>query len=117
MSLTKYFTMFFPLLLAVQRVWRRYIVIKEVSEQLREEWEALADSYEDHMSSAWISNNLLRPFLFFVTHSPILWRWQIRNVKCITKCFGILLQSISSTGMQCFLRFCSLNWSHHCFLH
>ncbi|XP_042388192.1 E3 ubiquitin-protein ligase UPL7-like isoform X1 [Zingiber officinale] len=86
--------------LFIQRVWRRYIVIKKVSEQLREEWEALADCYEDHMSGAWISNNLLRPFLFFVTHSPILWRCQIRNVKCITKCFGILLQSISSTDTQ-----------------
>ncbi|KAG6502930.1 hypothetical protein ZIOFF_035219 [Zingiber officinale] len=47
--------------LFIQRVWRRYIVIKKVSEQLREEWESLADCYEDHMSvgtpqekSAWL---------------------------------------------------------------
>ncbi|CAL9190587.1 E3 ubiquitin-protein ligase UPL7 [Musa acuminata AAA Group] len=93
--------------LFIQRVWRRYIVIKKVSEQLQEEWEALADHYDDHMTSGWISNNFLRPFLFFATRSPALWKLQLRNVKCVMKCFGILLQSISSADAQ--KNFCLLS--------
>ncbi|WOL02398.1 E3 ubiquitin-protein ligase [Canna indica] len=93
--------------LFIQRVWRRYVTIKMVAEQIREDWEAMAGHYDDHMTSGWISNNFLRPFLFFVTHSLNLWKRQVKNVKCIMKCFRILLESINSSDAQ--KNFCLLS--------
>uniref|UniRef100_A0A0E0NZN5 HECT-type E3 ubiquitin transferase n=1 Tax=Oryza rufipogon TaxID=4529 RepID=A0A0E0NZN5_ORYRU len=53
--------------LSIQRVWRRYSVIRIVSEQLHEEWEALINQPDINLTKQWISSMMLRPFLFFVT--------------------------------------------------
>ncbi|XP_008794042.2 E3 ubiquitin-protein ligase UPL7 [Phoenix dactylifera] len=98
--------------LFVQRVWRRYNAIKKVSEQLQREWETLTDQHNNEMTSGWISKNLLRPFLFFAARSSTLHqKLQFTNVKCMSTCFKILLQSINSADAE--KNFCSLAVGTH----
>ncbi|KAG0485895.1 hypothetical protein HPP92_009763 [Vanilla planifolia] len=51
----------------IQRVWRRFYVMKKVGKQLQEQWTALADSFDNQETVDWISSNLIRPFLFFTS--------------------------------------------------
>lgn len=93
--------------LFIQRVWRRYKVTKMVALQLQEEWETLVNRNADGMTGTWISNAVLRPFLFFtaclsVRHQKI----QIRDINCMKTCFRILLESLNSTDIK--KNFCSL---------
>lgn len=86
--------------------------MKKVSEQLQREWETLADQHNNQMMSGWISKNLLRPFLFFATQSSTLHqKLQFTNVKCMSTCFKILLQSINSADVD--KNFCSLAVGTH----
>uniref|UniRef100_A0A0E0NZN3 HECT-type E3 ubiquitin transferase n=1 Tax=Oryza rufipogon TaxID=4529 RepID=A0A0E0NZN3_ORYRU len=57
--------------LSIQRVWRRYSVIRIVSEQLHEEWEALINQPDINLTKQWISSMMLRPFLFFITDTAM----------------------------------------------
>ncbi|KAJ6840077.1 E3 ubiquitin-protein ligase UPL7 [Iris pallida] len=92
--------------LFIQRVWRRYFVMKKVAGQFQEEWEVLA-THHNCKSGRWISRNLIRPFLFFTTQSSTLHqKFHIRNVKCMLICFKILLQSMNSADVE--ENFCSL---------
>ncbi|XP_058767737.1 E3 ubiquitin-protein ligase UPL7-like [Vicia villosa] len=93
--------------LFVQRVWRRFKVTKMVALQLQQEWETSVNSYTGVMTANWISNNLLRPFLFFVT------RFSNRHQKFYSKktysmkmCFTILLESLNSSDSK--LNYCFL---------
>lgn len=93
--------------LFIQRVWRRYVSTKMVALHLREEWQAMLNCHPVPMSRAWISNDLLRPFLFFVT--TLATRRQSfddRDVDCMQICFRILLESINSNDPQ--RNFCTL---------
>ncbi|BAF12829.1 Os03g0683900 [Oryza sativa Japonica Group] len=86
--------------LSIQRVWRRYSVIRIVSEQLHEEWEALINQPDINLTKQWISSMMLRPFLFFVTQ-PSSWYkgQQDKTLNSISACFKIILNSINSMGM------------------
>ncbi|XP_072956198.1 E3 ubiquitin-protein ligase UPL7 [Typha angustifolia] len=92
--------------LFIQRIWRRYYDMKKISKQLQEEWESLVDQYNYSMTNRWISNNLLRPFLFFSTQSLKYQKKQLKDVKYMSACFTILLNSINSSDMD--KNFCSL---------
>uniref|UniRef100_A0A0E0D4M4 HECT-type E3 ubiquitin transferase n=1 Tax=Oryza meridionalis TaxID=40149 RepID=A0A0E0D4M4_9ORYZ len=83
--------------LSIQRVWRRYSVIRIVSEQLHEEWEALINQPDINLTKQWISSMMLRPFLFFVTQ-PSSWYkgQQDKTLNSISACFKIILNSINS---------------------
>ena len=97
-----FFLYFFSL---VQRVWRRYYVMKKVAEKIREEWKALAyqPNYKDRR---WISANLIRPFLFFTTQPSTLHQTlQSTNVECMLTCFKLILQSINSAGRRSYSYF------------
>ncbi|XP_058110082.1 E3 ubiquitin-protein ligase UPL7 isoform X3 [Magnolia sinica] len=86
--------------LFIQKVWRRYHTTKKVARQLQEEWEMSMTQYDDLMTSGWVSSNVLRPFLFFVTCSSTLHqKLQITTIKCMLTCFKTILQSINSTGI------------------
>ncbi|CAL4918416.1 unnamed protein product [Urochloa decumbens] len=92
--------------LSIQRIWRRYYVIRTVSEQLHEDWELLMNQPNIDLTAQWISRNMLRPFLFFITQ-PSSWYKGQRNktVESILKCFKIILNSINS--MDASKNFCS----------
>ncbi|XP_024985586.1 E3 ubiquitin-protein ligase UPL7 isoform X2 [Cynara cardunculus var. scolymus] len=93
--------------LFIQRVWRRYISTKVVAVHLREEWQEMLSCHPVPMSRAWISSNLLRPFLFFVTTlATRRQRFDDRDVDCMQICFRILLESINSNDAQ--RNFCTL---------
>ncbi|KAJ9555073.1 hypothetical protein OSB04_009687 [Centaurea solstitialis] len=93
--------------LFIQRVWRRYVSTKMVAVQLREEWQAMVNCHPVPMTRAWISINLLRPFLFFVTTLATRGqRFDDRDVDCMQICFKILLESINSNDPQ--RNFCTL---------
>ncbi|XP_002528627.3 E3 ubiquitin-protein ligase UPL7 isoform X1 [Ricinus communis] len=92
----------------IQRVWRRYIVTKKVAFQLQEEWESMLNHHDGSITASWISNSLLRPFLFFVACSST--RHQkicTRDIYCMQTCFKILLESINCTDSR--KNFCSLS--------
>lgn len=97
-TLIQLMLLFFALL--CQRVWRRYSVIRIVSEQLHEEWEALINQPDINLTKQWISSMMLRPFLFFVTQ-PSSWYkgQQDKTLNSISACFKIILNSINSMGM------------------
>ncbi|CAM0875437.1 unnamed protein product [Alopecurus aequalis] len=92
--------------LTIQRVWRRYHLIRKISEQLHEEWEVLINQPDNNLTSQWISSTMLRPFLFFISQ-PSSWYkgQQIKTSKSITRCFKIILNSINS--MDASKNFCS----------
>ncbi|XP_020573828.1 E3 ubiquitin-protein ligase UPL7 [Phalaenopsis equestris] len=93
--------------LFIQRVWRRYYVIKRAGEQLQEEWEVLADGFSNHETVGWLSSNLIRPFLFFTSYSLASHRkLNFAEVKCFSLCFRILLQNINTADSE--KSFCSL---------
>lgn len=72
--------------------------------QLQEEWEDLLNNHSGARGGTFISCNILRPFLFFI--SSFLKRPQnikTKDIDCMKKCFKIMLESINSTGTQ----FCS----------
>ena len=84
-----------------QRIWRRYHVIRTVSEQLHEDWELLMNQPNIDLTTQWISRKMLRPFLFFITQ-PSSWHNGLRSktVESILTCFKIILNSINSVGMH-----------------
>ncbi|XP_020091856.1 E3 ubiquitin-protein ligase UPL7 isoform X2 [Ananas comosus] len=89
------------------RVWRRYSELKKVSQQLQEEWEALVVQYGGCITKQWISNKLLRPFLFIAMQSTTSYKkQQLRKMNYVSACFKILLSSINSYDME--QNFCSL---------
>ncbi|PKU78379.1 E3 ubiquitin-protein ligase UPL7 [Dendrobium catenatum] len=93
--------------LFIQRIWRRYYEIKKVGGHLQEEWEILADGCNNHETVDWLSSNLIRPFLFFTSHSLASHRkLNFADVKCFSMCFRILLQNINITDAE--KSFCSL---------
>lgn len=93
--------------LFIQRVWRRFKVTKMVALQLQQEWETSVNSYTGVMTANWISNNLLRPFLFFVTHfSNHYQKVHSKKIDSMKICFTILLESLNSSDSErnfCFL--------------
>ncbi|CAH1452099.1 unnamed protein product [Lactuca virosa] len=97
--------------LFIQRVWRRYASTKMAAAHLREEWQEMLNSHPVPMIRAWISNNLLKPFLFFITTLATgRQRFEDRDVECMQICFKILLESINSSDPQ--RNFCSLATSN-----
>ncbi|XP_068648716.1 E3 ubiquitin-protein ligase UPL7 [Aristolochia californica] len=89
--------------LCIQRVWRCYRTMKEVSAQLQDEWKAMVNHEHGVISNRWISSSLLRPFIFFVTLHQ---KQGTANIDCMLICFRILLDSINSTEPNknfCFL--------------
>ncbi|KAL6637123.1 hypothetical protein ACP70R_024695 [Stipagrostis hirtigluma subsp. patula] len=104
--------------LSIQRVWRRYHVIRMVSEQLHEEWVLSINQPNinlKNVTNQWISSKMLRPFLFFITQ-PSSWykRQQSRTVKSILTCFKIILNSISSVEFKQKLLFLRCGCDHSC---
>ncbi|XP_011621572.1 E3 ubiquitin-protein ligase UPL7 isoform X1 [Amborella trichopoda] len=93
--------------LIIQKIWRRYNVMKMVAGQLQDNWETLMSCDGALRTAKWVSNDLLRPFLFFATRSSTLHHEiQLRDIKCILVCFKLLLQSINSTDLD--KNFCAL---------
>lgn len=91
----------------IQKVWKRYIVTKKVAIQLQEEWKMMVGSQTLPMTTTWVANLLLRPFLYFVTNlSTRCQKFAVGDIYCMRTCFRILLESISSTDPQ--KNFCSL---------
>ncbi|KAG2536101.1 hypothetical protein PVAP13_9NG157200 [Panicum virgatum] len=92
--------------LSIQRIWRRYYVIRVVSEQLHEDWKLLMNQPNIDLTNQWISRKMLRPFLFFITQ-PSSWYegQQSKTVESILTCFKIILNSINSTDAS--KNFCS----------
>ncbi|GMH09885.1 hypothetical protein Nepgr_011726 [Nepenthes gracilis] len=87
--------------LFIQRVWRRYYVTRTLALQLQEEWELLLSHYSGVMTKTWISCNILRPFLFFITQlSTGQHKISARDMSCMHNCFVILLESINATDMD-----------------
>lgn len=73
--------------------------MKKTAINLREEWIEMLNCHPVPMSRVWISNNLLRPFLFFVTTLATRGRrFEDKDVDCMQICFRILLESINSSG-------------------
>nr|DAD48727.1 TPA_asm: hypothetical protein HUJ06_018664 [Nelumbo nucifera] len=96
----------------IQKVWRRYNVTKKVAAKLQEEWKALVNHQDVLLSSRWVSSSLLRPFLFFITHSATVnQKLRETDIKCTLVCFKILLESINSTALE--KNFCSLASGTH----
>ncbi|CAJ2632467.1 unnamed protein product [Trifolium pratense] len=93
--------------LFIQRVWRRFKVTKAVALQLQQEWETAVNSYTGVMTANWISNNLLRPFLFFVTRfSNRYEKVRSKKIDSMRTCFTFLLESLQSSDSKrnfCFL--------------
>lgn len=93
--------------LFVQRVWRRYILTKKVAQKVQGEWETLVNHHTGLVTRTWISNSLLRPFLFFITYLSMRHhKIRTRDIECMRSCFKILLDSINSTDSM--KNYCSL---------
>ncbi|KAK6943931.1 HECT domain [Dillenia turbinata] len=93
--------------LFIQRVWRRYNSTRIVAMRLKGEWEALVKDHDNvYMTRTWISNSILRPFLFFVTFLSFQCQRNEGDVDCIRNGFQILMESIASTDPN--KNFCSL---------
>ncbi|KAL2345154.1 hypothetical protein Fmac_006439 [Flemingia macrophylla] len=93
--------------LFIQRVWRRFKVTKMVSLQLQQEWELVVNHYSGMVTANWISNNLLRPFLFFITRiSTQHQKADRKRIDSMKLCFTILLESLKSSDTK--LNFCFL---------
>lgn len=91
----------------IQKIWRRYFLTKKVALKLQEEWKMMVANQTLPMSGTWISNVLLRNFLYFVTYlSTRRRKLEAEDIYCMRTCFKILLDSISSTDLQ--TNFCSL---------
>ncbi|XP_008392543.3 E3 ubiquitin-protein ligase UPL7 [Malus domestica] len=94
--------------LFIQRVWRRCRAAKIAALEFREEWEKVVDRYTKlAFSATWISSNVVRPFLLFVTclstrHRSI----QTAEMCSMKTCFQILLESVNSTDSK--KNYCSL---------
>ncbi|KAF3774745.1 hypothetical protein EJ110_NYTH52424 [Nymphaea thermarum] len=74
---------------------------KKVAMNLRKEWDIQVSEDAEVLSCTWVSNTLLRPFLFFITYSSTLYQKpQVTDDKCMLKCFKILLKSINLTGLR-----------------
>lgn len=92
--------------LFIQRVWRRYYVMKKVAERIREGWRALA-CQSNHTSCRWICRHLIRPFLFFTTKPSTQHQMlQPLTVDCMLLCFKVILQSINTVDTE--ENYCSL---------
>ncbi|CAN6576716.1 unnamed protein product [Malus baccata var. baccata] len=94
--------------LFIQREWRRYRAVKMAALEVRGEWEKVVEQYAQlAFPATWISSNVVRPFLFFITclstwHSNI----QTAEMCSMKTCFQILLESVNSTDSK--KNFCSL---------
>ncbi|KAG0485960.1 hypothetical protein HPP92_010039 [Vanilla planifolia] len=86
--------------ISLQRVWRRFYVMKKVGKQLQGQWTALVDSYDNQETVDWISSNLIRPFLFFTSSFTSHLNLNLATEGCLSVCFRILLQSINTAGMS-----------------
>jgi ubiquitin-protein ligase E3 B len=78
--------------------------VKKVSVQFRLEWEEFIDGHKSSMTAKWISDKVLRPFLFFTTRLP--WFYQKDDLQIVNStlcCFSILLSSINLSGTALFL--------------
>ncbi|CAN1860378.1 E3 ubiquitin-protein ligase UPL7 [Linum perenne] len=96
----------------IQRVWRRYSVIKRIALQLQGEWEAVVNGHDGSRSAGWISGTVLRPFLFFVEVLSTRGRKMgTFDRNCMQICFKILLESVNSTDPE--NNFCSLALGTH----
>ncbi|CAL0310490.1 unnamed protein product [Lupinus luteus] len=93
--------------LFIQRVWRRFKVTKMVALKLQQEWEISVNHYTGVRTAIWISNNLLRPFLFFVTCLPNRCQ-KVDNKKIVSMKMGftILMESLKSSDSK--QNFCCL---------
>lgn len=81
--------------------------------KFQEEWESLVKYQAGIMTREFISSSVLRPFIFFITRLSIRQQKILaRELKCMQTCFGILLESINSTGMLITFK---LNSISHCF--
>lgn len=92
--------------LFIQRVWRCFRATKIAALQLQEEWEELVNNNSGARGGTFISYNILRPFLFFI--SSFLKRPQnikTKDIACMKNCFKILFESINSTESK--NNFCS----------
>ncbi|XP_061352412.1 E3 ubiquitin-protein ligase UPL7 [Gastrolobium bilobum] len=93
--------------LFIQRVWRRLKVTKMVALQLQQEWEILVNHYTGVRTAIWISDHLLRPFLFFITRfSTRHQKFHSKKIDSMKMCFAILLESLKSSDSNrnfCFL--------------
>ncbi|KAK7337160.1 hypothetical protein VNO77_17721 [Canavalia gladiata] len=93
--------------LFIQRVWRRFKATKMVALQLQQEWEIVVNHYTGAMTAKWISNNLLRPFLFFITRISTPHRKvHCKLIDSMKLCFKILMESLKSSDSKqnfCFL--------------
>lgn len=85
--------------------------------QLQDEWEDLVNNHYGALAATFISDNILRPFLFFIPF--FLKRPQsirTRDIDSMKNCFKILSESINCTGMQFFtstyLLFCCRGTYH-----
>ncbi|GAB4833514.1 E3 ubiquitin-protein ligase upl7 [Ancistrocladus abbreviatus] len=86
--------------LCIQRIWRRYYVTKRMALQLREEWGLFMTNGSD-LNKTMISCNVLRPFLFFITHLfTARHKIQTQHIRCMHRCFMILLESMNSTDVD-----------------
>uniref|UniRef100_A0A9I9CWC1 HECT-type E3 ubiquitin transferase n=1 Tax=Cucumis melo TaxID=3656 RepID=A0A9I9CWC1_CUCME len=86
--------------LFIQRVWRRFRATKIAALQLQEEWEDLLNNHSGARGGTFISCNILRPFLFFI--SSFLKRPQnikTKDIDCMKNCFKILFESINSNDL------------------
>ncbi|XP_028777115.1 E3 ubiquitin-protein ligase UPL7 [Neltuma alba] len=93
--------------LFIQRVWRRYKVTRMVAWQLQQEWETLVNNYAGVMTAMWIANNLLRPFLFFISRfSSKDQKVHSKKIDSMRICFTTLLESLNSSDSK--RNFCSL---------
>ncbi|KAE9621789.1 putative aminoacyltransferase, E1 ubiquitin-activating enzyme [Lupinus albus] len=94
-------------LLSSFRVWRHFKVTKMVALKLQQEWEISVSHYSGVRTAIWISNNLLRPFLFFITHLPNR-RQKVDSKKIVSMKMGftILMESLKSPDSK--QNFCCL---------
>eukprot|EP01018_Ginkgo_biloba_P039591 Gb_22218 [translate_table: standard] len=95
--------------LFIQRVWRGHYVTGKRAEEFRTEWDAyLAREEAVSLNAEWISKDVVRPFLFFISQpSNLHLKVQQRDDdQRMVACFRILLQSVSCPDPT--KNFCSL---------
>lgn len=72
-----------------------------VAQQLQQEWEILVNHYTGTMTATWVSNNLLRPFLFFVScFTAENQKVHSKKINSMRTCFTILLESLNTSGLS-----------------
>ncbi|EPS71373.1 ubiquitin-protein ligase 7, partial [Genlisea aurea] len=93
--------------LLIQRVWRRHHMIKSFALMLRNDWITMMDTRHGDLTGIYISQKILRPFLFFIHYlSMRLGKIDDRDSHCMLKCFSVMLEDIASRGVN--QGFCSM---------